>query len=54
MVKVAYRFCLEALARTTLVRNDLLEGISLNKMGEGRRRVSAKLKGLRVNSRLLR
>ena len=29
------------------MRNDLLEGISLNKMGEGRRRVSAKLKGLR-------
>ena len=27
--EVTYRFCLEALARTTLVRNDLLEGISL-------------------------
>lgn len=32
-----YRFCLEALARTTLVRNDLLEGISLYE-GETRER----------------
>ena len=39
-MKVAYRFCLEALARTTLVRNDLLEGISLLKDDRGEESVS--------------